>query len=527
LKNFNKNSFGKLLKALILVPFLGSCANKNEFKSNLSAQVNSSFLANSKNPIEDSASNKNQKSIADAAIYSLRSNSAKPKFDDKSNLIEYFSAQIPHDNWWLEFNDQTLNCLVDLGLKNNKDIAIANAAIFTSRQLNNVQISSLLPSASIKAGRQRFASPAFGPNGVAYDIYQSSFDAVWELDLFGKNLDRARGGKLRFLKEVQLYKVLSLRISSEIARGYIELQSTKKQIENLQQIILLRQKISDIAAQKEKNGSASKIEIHNAAISVNSALAQLVELEGEAKILSFKLAVLIGETPEKILEILQNSNSNQILNYVSGVVPVGLKSDILRRRGDIIAAEYEIDAAVFDKKAQFKEFFPSVNLTATIGGGAKNLGDVFKDGANVKDVRGFVSVPIFQSGRLLAEYKISKTKAKIAVLNYEKTVLQALEECESQLVRYINSLQIETAANKQAQAANSIFQINQNKKRLGAINSEQLFVAQISALNLQNQFVQKKAQSLSNLIALHKAIGGGFEGYEMIFKKDKIEWVKK
>jgi NodT family efflux transporter outer membrane factor (OMF) lipoprotein len=486
-KIFNKSVSKKMALALILEIFFASCSNKDEFKSNISAQIDSGFLTNSKN----------------------------------------ISAQIPQDNWWFEFNDKTLNYLVDLGLKNNKDIAISNAAILTSRQLNNIQISSILPSASLKLGRQRFSSPAFGANGVAYDIYQSSFDAAWELDLFGKNLDRVRGGKLRFLKEIQLYKILSLRVSSEIARNYVELQTTKKQISNLRQIILLHQKILDIAAQKEKNGTVSKIETHNAQINANSALIQLVELETQAKVLSFKLAVLIGETPEKIIEILQNSDSSQILNYDSGVVPVGLKSDILRRRGDIIAAEYEIDAAIFDKKAQFKEFFPSFNLTATIGGGAKNLSDIFKDGANVKDIRGFVSVPIFQSGRLIAEYKISKTKAKIAVLNYEKTVLQALEECESQLVRYINSLQIENAANQQAQASNNIFKINQNKKSLGAINSEQLFATQISSLNLQNQFLQKKSQSLGNLISLHKAIGGGFEGYEMTFEKDKIEWIKK
>ncbi len=475
-----------ILLALLGVLLLVACSGQSEFKSLIKNDIKKSFLTEAKN-------------LSDAN---------------------------PVDDWWLEFNDELLNRLIDLGLKNNKDILIANAQIITARELNNIKVATLLPSASFGVGRQRFSSPGFGPNGAKYDIYQSTFDAAWELDFFGKNLDRAKAGKLRFLKEVQLYKVLTLRIASEIAKNYIELRSSEKQITNLKEIISIREKLSAIAAQKEKNGAASKTEIYNAEINSNAALAQISELETAAKISTYRLAVLVGTTPDQIGEILKNSDLSKIITYQSGVVPIGLKSDILRRRPDIIAAEYEIDAAVFDKNAQAKEFFPSFNLTAKIGGGAKNLGDVFKDGANVKNINGFVSVPIFEGGRLIAEYKISKAKAKIAVLDYENTVLKALEECESELVRYINSLQIESAFKKQLDSSAGIFKISQNKKRFGAISSEEFLGAKIALLNMENQFLGKKSQSLINLISLHKAIGGGFEGYKIKFEKNQILWIK-
>ncbi len=473
--------------SLIFSLFLVACSNDNEFKSVIKDQVQSEFIANS----------------------TKISNSA------------------PEDNWWMEFNDPLLNQLVNFGLKNNKNIQIASADIATSRDLNDIQVSALLPSVTIYGGRQRFASPAFGPNGVKYDIYQSGFDAAWELDLLGKNLDRRRAGKLRFLEEVQIYKATAISIAGEISRNYIELCSAEKQIANLQEIIATHNQIISIINHKEKSGTAAKTDIYNAKINLGEAISQLADLQTIQKVATYKLAVLIGKTPDQIGKILQDSNSNQIINYQSGIVPVGLKSDILRRRPDIIAAEYEIDAAVFDKKAQLKEFFPSFNLTANIGGGANNLGDIFKNGANVKNIQGFVSIPIFEGGRLIAEYKISKNKAKIAVLNYENTVLKALEECESGLVRYINSLQSESAADSQFKASASIFKISQNKKRLGVIPSEDLFVAQIAMLKMENQLVIKKQQTLTNLIAFHKAIGGGFEGYEMKFEKDQVLWAKK
>ena len=463
-----------------------ACASNNEFKSDIKKDINSEFLT------------------------------------QNSNL----SSENPSDNWWLEFNDEVLNQLVDLGLKNNKDIQIANLAIVTSRQLNNIEASTLFPSASVSGGRQRFASPGFGSNGAKYDIYQLTFDAAWELDFLGKNLDRYKAGKLRFLEESQLYKANTLRVASEIAQNYIQLKSLQKQIENLSEISAIKNQLSDIATKKEKNGSASKVNIHNAEINFSSASSQLIAARTNEKIITYKLAVLIGTTPDKIFEILSKPSKNKIFDYSSGLVPVGLKSDILRRRPDIIAAEYEIEATNFDKKAQFKEFFPSFNLTAKIGGGAQDLGDVFKNGTNVKNIQGVISVPIFQAGRLVAEYKISKTKTKIAVLNYEKTVLVALEECESQLVRYVNALQIENNSNRALQASSKILQINQNKKRLGAISKEDLLNSQVETLSSEIQMAQKKSDSLINLIALHKSIGGGFEGYKMRFEKDRIFWEK-
>ncbi len=470
-----------------LLPLLtSSCSNNNEFKSDIKKNVESKFLTQSPN----------------------------------------LSSENPNDSWWFEFNDDLLNKLVSLGLENNKDVQIANLAIVTSRQLNNIDASILLPSASVGIGRQRFASPGFGPKGAQYDIYQSTFDATWELDFLGKNLDRYKAGKLRFLKEAQLYKASTLRIASEITQIYLQLKSLQKQIENLVEIAAIKSQLNDIATEKEKNGRASKANIHNAEIDFNSASSQLIEARTNEKILTYKLAVLVGTTPDKILEILSKPSANKIFDYSSGLVPIGLKSDILRRRPDIIAAEYEIDSAVFDKRAQLKEFFPSFNLTARIGGGAQDLGDVFKNGSNVKNIQGVVSVPIFQAGRLMAEYKISKAKAKIAVLDYEKTVLTALEECESQLVRYVNALQIEDNSRRSLQASSKILQINQNKKRLGVISKEELLNTQVATLTSEIQMAQKKLDSLVNLIALHKTIGGGFDGYSMRFEKDQVFWEK-
>lgn len=480
---FYKNSF----KAAILFVILNSCAENKEFKSSIDKEVKEQFLT-------------------------------------KNNLL---STTPPADKWWLEFGDSTLNQLIDLGLQNNCDIQIANQAIVTSRQLNNINITNLLPSGSVGVARQRFASPGFGPNGVHYDLFQSTFDATWELDFFGKNLDRYKAGKLRFLKEAQLYKANSLRIVSEISQNYFELKATEKQIENLQKISELRKQLTEIATTKESHGTSSKINIHKAEIDHDNANSALIDAQTNEKVLTYKLAVLIGAMPEKVLEILQQKNPQNIFDYYSGLVPIGLKSDILKRRPDIIAAEYEIDAAIFDKSAQFKEFLPSFNLTTRIGGGATDLGGMLKNGANVKDIRGGVSVPIFSVGQLMAEYKISKARTKIAVLNYEKTVLSAIEETESQLTRYINALQIENNSQHSLQANNNILRINQNKRRLGVISREEFLNSQITQLTNENFLAQKKSNSLVNLIALHKALGGGFEGFEMKFEKDRVLWISK
>lgn len=480
----------KAKSLFIILLFLSSCASKDAPKTDIENNVTKSFLTSSKN----------------------------------------LSSEAPSDNWWLEFNDATLEKLVNLGLENNKDVQIATASIVTARELNKIEVSQLMPTVAASAGRQKFASPVFGPNGVKYDIYQVGFDVAWEVDFLGKNLDLARAGKLRFLKEAQLYKALALTVTSEITRNYIEMRAAQKQISNLLEISNLRKKLIKIAQEKERNGVVLESDVENAKIDFNTTLNQISELEISQKLATFRLAVLTGMTPDQIMKFLKKpqakKDEKKILNYQSGILPTGLKSDILWRRPDIIAADYELEAAGFDKRAQFKEFFPSFNFTATIAGASKNLGDVFKDGANMKNINGFISVPIFEGGRLVAQYKITKAKEKIAVLNYENTVLKALEECELELVRYINNLQIETAVKEQLQSVNKIFQISQNRNRHGAITKDILLNAKISVLGMENNLVAKKAQTLTSLISFHKAIGGGFAGYKIKFKKDKVSLVE-
>ncbi len=438
------------------------------------------------------------------------------------------SNDAPQDRWWEEFNDEFLNKLIAIGLDKNKDIELANISIITARQLNNVDASALLPSGRITLERQRFASPAFGPRGVEYDLYQSLLDASWEVDLLGKNLDRYKAGKLRFLEEMQLYKLTSIRIASEIAQNYILLKATQKQISNLEEIAQIRNQLNQITAKKESQGVASKTQIYQSQIDYNDADSQLIAAKTEEKLIIYRLAVLLSMTPEKTLELLNDpANKKQIFDYYSWVVPLGLKSDILKRRPDIIVAEYEIDATLYEKSAQFKEFFPSFNLTARVGGAAQDVGDSFSSGTNMKDIRGAISLPIFSIPQLIAQYKISKSKAKNAVINYEKTVLAAISDCESQLARYIDASAIEKNASDSNLATDKILRITKNKRLIGASSTEDLLHDIISHLNSEITLAQKKSDTLSHLITLHKSIGGGFEGFEMKLENDKVKFVKK
>lgn len=460
-----------------------------------------------------------------------KNNSLKNDIGEIGKDFLYSSKNInndkPKDKWWEEFNDEFLNQIIEIGLNQNKDIELANASIITARQLNNIDITALIPSGKIALERQRFASPAFGPSGVKYDLYQSLFDASWELDLLGKNLDRYKAGKLRFLEEVQIYKLNSIRIASEIAQNYIALKAKEKQIANLEEILKIRDDLDKIIARKEKQGVATKTEIYQNKIDYNNASSLLIAAKTEKKLITYRLAVLLSMTPEKTLQILADSNNKkQIFDYYFGVVPLGLKSDILKRRPDIVAAEYEIDATLYEKSAQFKEFFPSFNLTTRIGGGAKDVGDVLSNGANIKDIRGSVSLPILSMPQLIAQYKISKTKSKNALINYEKTILAAIADCESQLARYIDAIAIENNSFASKMASDKILQITKNKKLIGVVSTEEFLNSRISNLDSEINLAQKKSETLSYLIALHKAIGGGFDGYEMKFEKDKVQFVK-
>jgi outer membrane protein TolC len=413
-----------------------------------------------------------------------------------------------------------------LRCKKNYDVKLAGLAIINAREVNSISASSLAPTASANFGRQRFASPAFGPSGVRYDIFQTTFDASWELDFLGKNFERYKASKMRFLQQAELFRAANLRLVSEVTQNYVRLRVAQKQVKNFAEIAALRQQLADIAAKKDKIGSGFKTEIHQAEINLSNALTQLNEAQADEKILGYKLAVLLGISLEEMQEILAKLPPQKILQNSPNLTAVGFKSDILQRRPDIVAAQYEIDATGFEESAQLKEFFPSFSLNVRTGGGAKSPSASAKNGNNLKDIRGNISLPIFPITNLIAQYKITKAKTKEALLDYEKTVLSAIEECESQLVRYSNARKVESNANRAFLASKKILKIDEKKRELGAISDENLLGTKISTLTNEVQMMQKKSESLINLVALHKAIGGGFDGYEMKFKKDAVIWRK-
>jgi len=487
----NKMRFFNLVFGLVLALCFTSCSSNQEFKNNIKDEIPSQFLSKSKNVNNGDVT----------------------------------------DMWWQEFDDNKLNELVEIGLQNNKDIKISNVAILNSRELNNITVSQFFPSGSVNLERQKFASPVFGPNGISYDIYQALANVSWEIDLFGKNLDHYNANKLRFFKEMELYKTNALRVAAEITQNYIALKTTQKQIANLEEILKAQEKLKEIANNKEKNGLTSKDLTYKAQINYNEASSNLISIKTNEKIITYRLAVLLGTTPEKTLELLKNQTNKeknrQIFDYNSGIVPIGLKSDILKRRPDVRAAEYEIDAALYEKSAQFKAFFPSFSIMGTVGGANKNLSDVLSDPTNMQNITGGFSLPIFSYGGLISQYKISKASEKKAVLNYEKTVLEAVADCESQLINYINALKIEKTTADANLANHKILEITQNKRQFGFASDEEVLNSKIATLNSENILAQKKYDSLAYLIALHKALGGGFEGYDMKFEKDHVSFVKK
>jgi multidrug efflux system outer membrane protein len=435
-------------------------------------------------------------------------------------------AQIK-DDWWQDFNDEKLNKLIELAIENNTDLKMMNQSIVVSRQLNNIDASVIFPSGSVNFIRQRFSQVGFGPSGLSYDLYQSTIDAAWELDFLGKNLDRYKASKIRFLEDLQLYKYNHLRLAAEVSINYFSYFNSQKQIDNLAKIYHKKNQILQIAKSEKSIGVIEKSDLLDIEIEINSIKSNIVAEENKQKLILYKLAFLTAKLPEEVLQIVQNIDSKNIFKYRDYSNNFALRSEILKNRPDVVVAEMEIDATDFEQKAQFKEFFPSFNLTARIGGGSNDISQVLKDASNIKDIRGGFSLPIFSYSSLIAKYKISKSKAKTAILNYENVVLKAVEDVESSIDSYFAKQKIYKNSYQNYLHQQEINHINQQKFKVGRISSKRYLQSEINLIKFESEAISKKAESLISLISMHKAVGGGFSSYQVNFEKNQANLVKK
>ena len=422
------------------------------------------------------------------------------------------------EDWWRVFNDPVLEEYIAIAAANNPSIKQAWARILEARALRNGAAAPLWPSVDtnftadgIHISRNgliplNFLSAAGIP--IIHRLFTLGFDAVWELDVFGQTQKQVEAAQDRLESSIEAKNDILITIFAEVARNYIEGRGSQKEIAIKKRKIELFSQTAKMISQRKNAGLDNALNLDSIEAELARTKSELPLLQEDFYSAVFRLSVLLGQLPECLVDQFLCESP---LPLNPDVVPLGLRSDLLRRRPDVRRAERELAAYKADVSVSIAQCFPSFSLFGDAIYASTKLGNLLKNGPQIGIWGEMVSFPIFQGGRMMANISASKARASAALFEYEKAILGALGETETSIVAYGKELEREIDLRKSEESHKRVFELTKKQYEKGLINKIDLFTAEHQYLDTVENLVISETNTLVRLIALYKALGGGWE----------------
>jgi NodT family efflux transporter outer membrane factor (OMF) lipoprotein len=414
--------------------------------------------------------------------------------------------------WWKTFNDSRLDSLIERALQANNDLKAAAARVRTARALRGAAVADLLPtvgaSASLTTARRSQNALSFPVRLLDTDTYQAGFDATWEIDVFGgkRRALRAATADLQTIEEDQRAVLVSL--LAEVARNYVEFRGTQRRLAIARENLAAQQQVLDITQIRSDKGLASELDVAQAKSVLASTRAQVPSLETALKQSSHRLSVLLGEQPGSLEDELA---ADTPIPAPPPEVPAGLPSDLLRRRPDVRRSERQLAAATARIGVATAELFPKFFLTGSGGYQSLDSENLISPASKFWSAGPSVRWRLLEYPRLRALIKAQTAQQEQVLAQFNQTVLVALEDVENALVAYgkekerYQSLRESTEASRRAlELANQLY-----AKGLGEFLN--VLVAERTLYQAEDALVQSRRTMTQNVVALYKALGGGWE----------------
>ena len=391
----------------------------------------------------------------------------------------------------------------------------ASAGYTAQRISGNTTIGSLASSFGGAGASAGAADPPSAglPSGFPLEssLYQVGFDASWELDVFGgkRRALEAASADVAAGQEARRDTLVSL--LAEVARNYVELRGFQQRLGVARQTVQAQQQVVEITRQRFHGAIAGELDVAQAAALLASTQSQVPPLESSVKQTIHQLSVLLGRPPEALTDELSDPAA---VPARPPTVPLGLPSDLLRRRPDVRRAERQLAEATAQIGVQVAELFPKFSLTGAAGLQSSTTAKLFTFDSRNWSVGPTVSWRIFDAGRIRANIRLQNARQEEALAVYEKTVLIALQDVENALVAYAREQDRYRLIEAEVQSDRQALKIANDLYGQGLGGFLDVLDSERSIYQAQDQLVQSDQALAANLIALYKALGGGWEAFE-------------
>jgi len=430
------------------------------------------------------------------------------------------TAQVELSAWWTGFNDARLSALIDEAACGNLDLQIVEQRIRQARAMLRIAGTDEFPTVDVRGSFSRIESSSTtyeAGRGLVmqpHNLYQTGFDASWELDLFGGTRRRIEAAQADLDTAYETRRGAMVTLISEVARNYMDLRSAQQRIEIARRNIESQSKALELTSSRFSNGLTSRLDVTQAQSLLASTQAQIPLLENQAMQSIHRLSVLLGKEPNALRVELMTAGPIPGIEGGLAKVPTGLPSDLLRRRPDIRRAERQLAAANARIGAATADLYPRLVLTGSGGFQSENSGDLLRHDSWFSSFGPGVRWLVFDAGKIRQNIEIQDARTQEALMAYRQTILVSLEEAENALSafnRQVTRRQSLVEAQK-AGAESVVLAEELYRKGLGSFLA--VLDAQRSLYVQQDQLAQSDQAVVVTLVALYKALGGGWESYE-------------
>ncbi len=411
--------------------------------------------------------------------------------------------------WWENFNDPLLDSLIDRVIAGNIDLKIAQERIREARSTANyTSATRRLPNTGVSGGysdRSSGANRNFTTTGSS--LYQTGFDASYELDLFGGARASVTAAKADAAATEEAMRNTLVSVTAETARNYLELRRAQERLEVARKNLKAQEETLRLTEIRRDAGLVSNFDATRAKAQAESTRAAIPQLEAQVQQSIHAIALLLGRDPTALqAELLQPGS----MPASPPEVPVGLPSDLLRRRPDIRQAEQEIAGSAARVGVAVSNMYPKFSLTSSGGGQSGTLLNILSGAARIWSFGSSFSWGLLNYPATKANINASESRERQSMGNYEKTVLTALTDVEDALAGYSKEKERQTSLIEAADANREALRLADIRYQQGLSSFLDVLDAQRSLYSSEDALTQSRATVNTNLVALYKALGGGW-----------------
>ena len=413
------------------------------------------------------------------------------------------------EKWFQVFGDPQLQSLIRTALQQNYDVRIAAERILEAQAQLGVTRSQQYPQLTGGGSYavQRFPSAQFGGLGsFVSHLGELTTSASWNIDFWGQYRNATRAARAQLLASQWAQRIVLDTVIQNVAQGYFQLRTLDQELEIAQRTLASRRESLKLTQTLETGGSTSMLDVRQAEELVNTASAQIPDLERQIAQEENALQTLLGQNPGPVVRGLTIEQQPRL-----PVVPAGLPSALLERRPDVHQAEQSLIAANAQIGVARAAYFPQISLTGEVGTGSNALNKLFQGPSFLYGYGPTATVPIFNAGRIRNNVRLTEAQQREAVLTYKKTIAQAFQDVSNALVAYQKYREFREQQERLVASARDAVNLSNMRYQGGYSSYLDVLTNQTTLFSGELTLASAREQEMLSLVQLYNALGGGWQ----------------